>query len=152
MKRLLVFVFAVALFSSCIKSRAKSIEGTYTVTQISIYDTSGHSESFFDNSEHIVEIQKERNNRALVIASLDDSLVFNEELELSRARSYRHSGFFGTKQVFYVSLKDKESSILPNLNYDTTLYCYPNLETGELTLSFYNDLGMFIRLDGDRIE
>ena len=144
MKRLFVFVFAVVLFSSCIKSRAKSIEGTYSVYP-SIFDISGHSVFNFDNSECIVEIQKERYNKALVIASFDDSVVFNEELKLSRDRYYPATwnfiGFFGTKRVYYEST-DRE----------TSLYCKPNLGTGELYLSFYNDLGMSINLNGNRIE
>ena len=144
MKRLLVFASAVIPFSSCIKSRAKSIEGTYSVSPY-IHDSNNLPVSTFNNSECFVEVQKEKYNKALVIAFFDDSVVFNEELKLSKERYYPATwnlvDLFGTKRVYYGSSYD-----------ETRLNCEPNTGTGELSLSFYNDLGMEISLHGNRVE
>ena len=74
------------LFVSCIKSKAKSIEGTYVVG-VRIENSSGMSVGGnvnSDNCDCYVDIQKVKSNKVSVIAYIEDSLIFNQELELKK--------------------------------------------------------------------
>tara|TARA_B100001287_G_scaffold84745_1_gene70796 strand:- start:110 stop:544 length:435 start_codon:yes stop_codon:yes gene_type:complete len=141
------------LFVSCIKSKAKSIEGTYTVG-VRIENSSGMSVGGNVNSDNFdcyVEIQKVKSNKALVIAYIEDSLIFNQELELKKARDYSLTNNsmrldpLGDKVVYYGDSSD-----------DVFLYCWPNIKygqyKGELTFHFHNHQGMKVIMHGRRLK
>jgi len=140
------------LFVSCIKSKAKSIEGTYEVG-VRIENSSGMSVggALRDNCDCYVEIQKVKSNKALIVAYIEDSLIFNQELKLKKARdhslSYNSISLdpFGDKVVYYGDSSD-----------DVFLYCWPNIKygqsKGELTFHFHNQQGMKVIMHGRRLK